>query len=106
MQILLYKICALDLYVSSLSAFVSVSWNHVVNLYDQTILDFPPNFPFKKDALINKHYTAMFSVGILTATVSLVSFLGVIMFLFQMSSLTPQDEVKDHCASKLSAQKT
>lgn len=53
MQICLYRFSSFILRVSCLRTYVSVSWNHVVDLYGQTILDFPPTFPVKKDALIN-----------------------------------------------------
>ncbi|NP_001395803.1 spermatogenesis associated multipass transmembrane protein 3 [Rattus norvegicus] len=96
-QIFLYKTSALILCISSLCTFVSVSWNHIVDLYGQTTLDFPPSFPVKKDALIKKHYTAAFPIGVLTATMSLF---GVIMFLFEMSSLKPQSEVEVQCVSR------
>lgn len=69
--------------VSCFRTFVSVSWNHDVGLYGQTIFDFPPTFPVEKDALIKKHYTAVLPVGALTATTSLF---GVSMFLFEMNS--------------------
>ncbi|NP_082830.2 uncharacterized protein LOC73495 [Mus musculus] len=102
-QMLLYKISASLLCISSLCTFVSVSWNHVVDLYGQTTLDFPPSFPVKKKDLKMKHYTAAFPIGVLTATMSLF---GVIIFLFEMSSLDPQSEVEAQCASRLINQKT
>ncbi|XP_031230717.1 uncharacterized protein LOC116093431 [Mastomys coucha] len=101
-QIFLYKISAFILCISSLCTFVSVSWNHVVDLYGQTTLDFPPNFPVKKDTLTKKHYTATFPIGVLTATMSLF---GVIIFLFEMNSLSPQSEVEAQCVSRLINQK-
>ncbi|XP_021009623.1 uncharacterized protein LOC110287307 [Mus caroli] len=102
-QILLYKISASILSISSLCTFISVSWNHVVDLYGQTTLDFPRSFPVKKEDLKMKHYTAAFPIGVLTATMSLF---GVIIFLFQMSSLEPQSEEEAQCASRLINQNT
>ncbi|XP_057616770.1 uncharacterized protein LOC130868637 [Chionomys nivalis] len=96
MQIHCYKVAALVLYVSSIFTFVSVSWNHFVDHYGQTTLDFPPDFPVKKEALINKHYTAVFPVGGLMATISLI---GVIFFLSEIKSLKLQNQVKAKCAA-------
>lgn len=96
MQIYCYKMAALVLYVSSIFTFVSVSWNHFVDHYGQTTLDFPPDFPVKKEALISKHYTAVFPVGVLMTTISLI---GVISFLSEMNSLKLQNQVKAKCAS-------
>ncbi|XP_051030844.1 uncharacterized protein LOC127214495 [Phodopus roborovskii] len=90
LQIYCYKISAFTLCVSSLFTLVSVSWNHLADHYGQTTLDFPPDFPVKKEALIEKHYTDMFPVGILTATTSLF---GVTFFLFEISSLKLQSLV-------------
>ncbi|XP_021044375.1 uncharacterized protein LOC110314279 [Mus pahari] len=101
-QILLYKISAFILCINSLCTFVSVSWNHVVDLYGQTTLDFPPSFPVKKEDLKMKHYTAAFPIGVLIATMSLF---GVIIFLFEMSSLDSQSKVEAQCASRLINQK-
>ncbi|XP_075813122.1 uncharacterized protein LOC142840530 [Microtus pennsylvanicus] len=96
MQIYCYKVAALVLYVSSIFTFVSVSWKHFVDHYGQTTLDFPPDFPVKKEALISKHYTAVFPVGVLMTTISLI---GVIFFLSEMKSLKLQNQVKAKCAS-------
>ncbi|XP_003507598.1 uncharacterized protein LOC100775072 [Cricetulus griseus] len=101
MQIYCYKFAALVLCVSSLFTFVSVSWNHFADHYDQTILKFPPEFPVKKEALIRKHYTAVFPLAVLTATMSLF---GVIIFLSEISSLKLQSQVKAKCASKFTKQ--
>ncbi|XP_005074314.2 uncharacterized protein LOC101835690 [Mesocricetus auratus] len=91
LQIHCYKVCALNLCVSSLFTCVSVSWNHFVDHYGQTTLDFPPNFPVKKEALIDKHNTAVFPIGVLTATMSLF---GVIFFLSEIRNLKLQSQVK------------
>ncbi|KAL1765441.1 putative protein LOC101995276, partial [Sigmodon hispidus] len=97
MQIYCYKVSALVLYVSSLFTFVSVTWNHFVDLYGQTTLEFPPDFPVKKEALISKQFTAIFPLGALTATISLF---GVTMFLFEISFLKLQIQMKTNWASK------
>ncbi|GAB1303231.1 Spermatogenesis-associated multipass transmembrane protein 1 [Apodemus speciosus] len=97
MQICCYKISALILSVSSVFTFVSVTWNHMVDLYGHTTLDFPSDFPVKKEALRSKHLTAVLPVGLLIATMSLF---GVIMFLSEISYLKLQSPVKTKCASK------
>ncbi|XP_005087811.1 uncharacterized protein LOC101830309 [Mesocricetus auratus] len=101
LQIYCYKVCALVLCVSGLFTFVSVSWNHMVDLYGQTTLDFPPDFPVKKEALINKYFTVVFPFGVLTATMSLF---GVINYLSEISNLKLQSQLKAKCASKFTKQ--
>ncbi|XP_049976962.1 uncharacterized protein, partial [Alexandromys fortis] len=96
MQLYCYKGAALVLCVSSIFTLVSVSWNHFVDHYGQTTLDFPPDFPVKKEALISKHYTVVFPVGVLIATMSLF---GVTFFLFEINSLKLKNQVKTKCAS-------
>ncbi|XP_041495885.1 uncharacterized protein LOC121439455 [Microtus oregoni] len=96
MQLFCYKVAALVLCVSSIFTFVSVSWNHFVDHYGQTTLDFPPDFPVKKEALISKHYTVVFPIGVLIATMSLF---GVTFFLFEINSLKLKNQVKAKCAS-------
>ncbi|XP_021010242.1 uncharacterized protein LOC110288154 [Mus caroli] len=101
MQIYCYKFSTLVLGISSLFIFVAVSWNHMVDLYGQTTLDFPPKFPVQKEALKNKHVTAVFPVGILTATMSLF---GGIMFLSEISYLKIHSQVKAKSVSKVPLQ--
>lgn len=101
-QIVCYKCSVLILILSSLCTIISVTWNHVVDLYGETTLDFPPTFPVKKEALIKKHSTPVFPIGLLTTTLSL---LGVIMFLFQISSLKVQSKLNAWHASKQAGQK-
>ncbi|KAL6091259.1 hypothetical protein STEG23_031108 [Scotinomys teguina] len=96
-QIRCYKCCVLILIVSSLCTALSVTWNHVADLYGKTTLDFPPTFPVRKEALIKKHYTHVFPMGILTATLSLFA---MIMFLFEIRSLKLQSHLKAQRASK------
>ncbi|XP_041495895.1 uncharacterized protein LOC121439465 [Microtus oregoni] len=96
MQLFCYKVAALVLCVSSIFTFVSVSWNHFVDHCGQTTLDFPPAFPVKKEALISKHYTVVFPIGVLIATMSLF---GVTFFLFEINSLKLKNQVKAKCAS-------
>ncbi|XP_052027608.1 uncharacterized protein LOC127675586 [Apodemus sylvaticus] len=83
-QILCYKCSILILILSSICTIISVTWNHVADFYGETTLDFPPNFPVKKEALIIKHSTHVFPLGLLTTTLSLFS---IIMFLFEIRSL-------------------
>ncbi|KAL6089387.1 hypothetical protein STEG23_029386, partial [Scotinomys teguina] len=80
-QTLCYKCSVLILVFSSLCTILSVTWNQAEDLYGETTLDFPPTFPVKKEALIKKHHTHVFPMGMLTATLSL---LGMIMFLFEI----------------------
>ncbi|XP_028719107.2 uncharacterized protein LOC114688747 [Peromyscus leucopus] len=96
-QILCYKCCVLILLLSSLCTALSVTWNHVVDLYGKTTLDFPPTFPVRKEDLIKKHHTHVFPIGILTATLSLFA---MIMFLFEIRSLKLQSNLNAHGASK------
>ncbi|XP_007652051.2 uncharacterized protein LOC100761322, partial [Cricetulus griseus] len=91
LQICCYKISALVLCVSSIFTCVAVSWNHFVDHYGQTSLDFPPDFPVKKEALIHKHYTAVFPIGLLTASMSLI---GVIFYLSEINALKLQSQKK------------
>ncbi|XP_052027520.1 uncharacterized protein LOC127675425 [Apodemus sylvaticus] len=83
-QIVCYKCSILILILSSICTIISVTWNHVADFYGETTLDFPPNFPVKKEALIKKHSTHVFPLGLLTTTLSLFS---IIMFLFEIRSL-------------------
>lgn len=96
-QIVCYKCSVLILILSSLCTIISVTWNHVVDLYGNTTLDFPPNFPVKKDALIKKHSTHVFPMGLVTTTLSLF---GVIMFLYEIRSLKVQRKLNAQHASK------
>ncbi|XP_034342182.1 uncharacterized protein LOC117695418 [Arvicanthis niloticus] len=98
MQIYCYKISALILSVSSVFTFVSVTWNHMVDLYGQTTLDFPSDFPVKKEDLRSKHLTAAFPVGLLISTMSL---LGVLMFLSEINYVKLENPVKPKCDSKM-----
>ncbi|OBS59561.1 hypothetical protein A6R68_09314 [Neotoma lepida] len=97
-----YRMSAIILGVSSILTFVAVTLNHLVDIYGHTTFDFPPYFPVKKEDIIKKHCTIVFPVGVLTANMSLF---GAIMFLYEMSSLTVQSQVKAKCAPKLAEQK-
>ncbi|XP_006256874.1 uncharacterized protein Samt1 [Rattus norvegicus] len=97
MQIYCYKISAIILCVSSMFTFVSVTWNHMVDIYGQTTLEFPPDFPVKKEILRSKHLTAVFPIGLLIAT---MSFFGVFMFVSEIKHLKLQSSLKDKCGSK------
>uniref|UniRef100_A0A8C8W3F4 Uncharacterized protein n=1 Tax=Peromyscus maniculatus bairdii TaxID=230844 RepID=A0A8C8W3F4_PERMB len=84
---------AIILVVSSLFTLVTVTLNHLVDIYGQTTLDFSPHFPLKKEEIIKKHCTNVFPKGVLTATMSLF---GVILFLCEMIALKVQSQVKAH----------
>ncbi|KAL6089393.1 hypothetical protein STEG23_029392 [Scotinomys teguina] len=101
-ELFCYKISAIILGVSSIFTFVAVTLNHLVDIYGQTTLDFPPDFPVKKEDVIKKHCTNVFPIGVLIATLSLF---GVIIFLYEMISLTEQNQLKAQCASKPAKQK-
>ncbi|XP_076418383.1 uncharacterized protein LOC143270919 [Peromyscus maniculatus bairdii] len=101
-QLFCYKMSAIILAVSSLFTLVTVTLNHLVDMYGQTTLDFPPDFPVKKEDIIKKHCTKVLPMGVLTATMSLF---GVILFLYEMIFLTIQSRVRAPCASKLAEQK-
>ncbi|XP_076418511.1 uncharacterized protein LOC143270965 [Peromyscus maniculatus bairdii] len=101
-QLFCYKMSAIILTVSSLFTLVTVTLNHLVDMYGQTTLDFPPDFPVKKEDIIKKHCTKVLPMGVLTATMSLF---GVILFLYEMIFLTIQSRVRAPCASKLAEQK-
>lgn len=101
-QIVCYKCSVLILIISSLCTIISVTWNHVVDLYGKSTLDFPPTFPVKKEALIKKHSTPVFPIGLLTTTLSLI---GVIMFLIEIRSLKVQSNLNAQHASKPAGQK-
>ncbi|XP_076419072.1 uncharacterized protein LOC143271086 [Peromyscus maniculatus bairdii] len=101
-QLFCYKMSAIILAVSSLFTLFAVTLNHLVDMYGQTTLDFPPDFPVKKEDIIKKHCTKVFPMGVLTATMSLF---GVILFLYEMIFLTIQSRVRAPCVSKLAEQK-
>ena len=94
-QIVCYKCSILILILSSICTIISVTWNHVADFYGETTLDFPPNFPVKKEALIKKHSTHVFPLGLLTTTLSLFS---IIMFLFEIRSLRVKRKLNDQHA--------
>ncbi|XP_076419077.1 uncharacterized protein LOC143271091 [Peromyscus maniculatus bairdii] len=96
-QLFCYKMSAIFLAVSSLLTLVTVTLNHLVDMYGQTTLDFPPDFPVKKEDIIKKHCTNVFPMGVLTATMSLFGF---ILFLYETISLKMQSQVKAPCVSK------
>ena len=98
-KIACYKCSIFILTLSSLCTIISVTWNHVVDLYGNTTLDFPPTFPVKKEALIKKHNTHVFPMGLVTTTLSLF---GVIMFLYEIRSLKVQKKLNAQHVSKQS----
>ncbi|XP_050997152.1 uncharacterized protein LOC127184805 [Acomys russatus] len=95
--ILFYKCSIFFLVLSSLCTIISVTLNHIVDLYGKTTLDFPHTFPVNKVDLIKKHRTLMVPLGFLTATLSL---LGVIMLLFEIRSLKARYNVNANPPSK------
>ncbi|XP_040599960.1 uncharacterized protein LOC121139949 [Mesocricetus auratus] len=96
-QMLCYKCCVYILVLSSFCTVLSVTWNHVVDLYGETTFDFPPNFPVRKEDLIKKHHTHVFPIGVMTTILSL---LAVITFLFEIRSLKLESNLKALNASK------
>lgn len=100
-QIVCYGCSVLILIISSLCTIISVTWNHVVDLYGKSTLDFPPAFPVKKEALIKKHSTPVFPIGLLTTTLSL---LAVFTFLIEIRALKVQRKLNAQHASKQAGQ--
>ncbi|XP_052599734.1 uncharacterized protein LOC128113847 [Peromyscus californicus insignis] len=96
-----YNVSASVLCVSSLFTLVSVSWNHFVDHYGQTTLDFPPYFPVNEEALITKYCTTVLPLGILTAAISLFS---AVIFLSEISVLQLQSWKKAQRASIVTTQ--
>jgi uncharacterized membrane protein YozB (DUF420 family) len=74
-----------------------VSWNHVVDLYGESILDFLPMFPVGKDALVRKQKTHVFALGMLTVVLSVIS---IIMLLYGMWLIRPKSGVKSVVSMK------
>ncbi|XP_052599700.1 uncharacterized protein LOC128113800 [Peromyscus californicus insignis] len=101
-QLFCYKMSAITLAVSSIITLVTVTLNHLIDIYGQTTLDFSPDFPVKKEDIIKKHCTNVLPMSVLIATMSLF---GVILFLCEMISLTGQSQVKTQCASNLAEKK-
>ncbi|XP_069873422.1 uncharacterized protein [Dipodomys merriami] len=85
-----YNISIFFLVLSSVCTVGAVSWNYAVEFYGQTTLDFPDTFPVEKDALIKKHFSHVFPLGILTAAFSLFS---ATMFMFETCSLKKRNKV-------------
>ncbi|XP_052599717.1 uncharacterized protein LOC128113814 [Peromyscus californicus insignis] len=102
-QLFCYKMSAIILAVSSLFTLVTVTLNHLVDIYGQTTLDFSPDFPVKKKDIIKKHCTNMFPMGVLIGTMPLF---GVTLFLCEMISLTVLSPVKAQYVSNLAEQKS
>ncbi|XP_051034670.1 uncharacterized protein LOC127217704 [Phodopus roborovskii] len=101
-QLLCNKCCVLVMALSSLCTVLSVTWNHVVDLYGETTFDFPPTFPVRKEALIKKHHTHVFPIGVVTAILSLIA---MFMFLFEVKSLKIQSYLKAWHVSQQEEQK-
>jgi hypothetical protein len=68
-----YNMSIFFLVLSSACTMGAVIWNYAVDFYGQTTLDFPGTFPVTKEALIKKHLSHVFPLGMLTATFSLIS---------------------------------
>ncbi|KAL1766625.1 rCG64250, partial [Sigmodon hispidus] len=96
-QIFCYKACVLILVISSVCTFISVTWNHLVDIYGTTTFDFPHTFPVRKEALIKKHCTHVFPIGIVTTVLSLFA---AIMFLIEIKSLKLSSNLYAQDASK------
>ncbi|XP_008592043.1 PREDICTED: uncharacterized protein LOC103609515 [Galeopterus variegatus] len=68
-----YNISAFFLFLSCVCTAGTVTWNFAVDFYGETTLDFPLSFPVEKESLTKKHFSYVFPLGIITATLSLVS---------------------------------
>jgi hypothetical protein len=79
-----------------------VIWNYAVDFYGQTTLDFPGTFPVTKEALIKKHLSHVFPLGMLTATFSLIS---AVMFMSEIYAMKQGNRVKPVVLAKYVSQK-
>ena len=95
-MILCYKTSVLFLIFNIICTVLAVSWNHLVEMYGESTLDFPPTFPVVKDDLIRKQRTHVFPLGMLTAVLSVIS---IIALLHEMWSIKPKTRVKSRGSS-------
>nr|XP_006250573.1 uncharacterized protein LOC102554799 [Rattus norvegicus] len=102
-MMLCYNTSVLFLVLNIICTVLAVSWNHVVDLYGESTLDFPPTFPVGKDDLLRKQKTHVFPLGMLTAVLSAIS---IIMLLYEMWLIRPKTRVKPVAAMKQPHQKT
>ncbi|XP_021115075.1 uncharacterized protein LOC101723451 [Heterocephalus glaber] len=75
---LYYRSAALLLFLSSGSVALAVSWNYAMDISGQSTLDFPLEFTVGKETVTKKHFSYVFPLGIVTATLSLLS--GILCF--------------------------
>ncbi|XP_004592880.2 uncharacterized protein LOC101531993 [Ochotona princeps] len=71
--IICYKIFVCVLVACYCCTMVALVWNFGVEFYGESRLDFPINFPVRKEARIKKHLSYVLPLGITTATLSLGS---------------------------------
>ncbi|XP_010616010.1 uncharacterized protein LOC104857662 [Fukomys damarensis] len=88
---LYYRSSALLLFLSSGCVALAVSWNYAMDMYGHSTLDFPGEFAVDKEAVTKKHFSYVFPLGIVTATLSLLS--GILSF-GVLSFTQPKDQVR------------
>jgi hypothetical protein len=98
-----YKISTFFLILCSACTVVAVSWNHAVDFYVETTLDFPGTFPVKKEALTKKHFSYVLPLGVLTAIFSLF---GATIFINKMWSIEKGNEMKPKTRPNMSIKRT
>ncbi|XP_004401203.1 PREDICTED: uncharacterized protein LOC101364394 [Odobenus rosmarus divergens] len=94
---LCYDISAFFLVFSSSCTMITVSWNFTADFYGQTTLDFPLSFPIGKEMLIRKRFSYVFPLGLITATLSLIS---AAMFFCEIFSIKQWSQVKPMAVGK------
>ncbi|XP_020007520.2 uncharacterized protein, partial [Castor canadensis] len=97
-----YNMSIFFLVLSSACTMGAVIWNYAVDFYGQTTLDFPGTFPVTKEALIKKHLSHVFPLGMLTATFSLIS---AVMFMSEIYAMKQGNRVKPVVLAKYVSQK-
>ncbi|KAG8519781.1 hypothetical protein J0S82_016524 [Galemys pyrenaicus] len=68
-----YKFSTVFLFLGSICTMTAVIWNFLADASEQTALQFPPNFPVRKEMLTKKHLPSTLPLGLATSTFSLLS---------------------------------
>jgi hypothetical protein len=97
-----YSLATFFLILSSGCTVAAVSWNYAVDFYGQTTLEFPGTFPVTKEALIKKHLSHVFPLGMVAATFSLIS---AVMFMSEIYAMKQGNQVKPMVWAKYVSQK-
>lgn len=78
-----YNISALFLALSCFCITVTVGWNFIIDIYGETTLDFPPNFPVGRHMVKVKYISYVLPLGITSASLALV---GALLFSYEWYS--------------------